>query len=117
MAMQEILRQALALVLSGLLVLTGQGVAASRGVGAAVGQVDLCTGSGPVMVHVDAEGQPTHAPHFCPDRALALLGAVLSAPPHLSPPPGRVSPRPGIRSSEQIIPVVSTPSARAPPLV
>ena len=54
-------------VLVWLLVLTGQGVAFAQGANAAVGQMVICTGAGPVTVYVDAEGQPVGKPHSCPD--------------------------------------------------
>lgn len=66
----------LSFALSLLVILTGQGVAASRGVDTAVGQMVLCTGVGPVVIYMDAEGQPAKPPHFCPDYALTLLGAI-----------------------------------------
>ena len=62
-----------ALALTALLVLTGQGLAVARGMAPATQSAELCTGSGPVMVHLDANGQPTAPPHYCPDGALALL--------------------------------------------
>lgn len=71
------MRTYLAVFLSLLVVLTGQGMAATRGMNAAVGHMVLCTGDGPVVVMVDENGQPTQAPSFCPDYALTLLGAVL----------------------------------------
>lgn len=63
---------ALALVLA----LTSQSMAVARGSAAATGQIVLCTGAGPVAIYVDAEGQPTHAPHICPDSALNVLFEV-----------------------------------------
>ncbi|MCL6283422.1 hypothetical protein M3P21_07730 [Ruegeria sp. 2012CJ41-6] len=70
------MRISLAFVISALLALTGQGLAMSRGVSASVGQMVICTGTGPVMVYVDEDGQPTRPPHYCPDHALSLLGAL-----------------------------------------
>ncbi|MBB94403.1 MAG: hypothetical protein CML68_07365 [Rhodobacteraceae bacterium] len=70
-----------AVLLSALLVLTGQALAHARGAPLPVGLVQLCTGSGPVMVQVDADGQPVDAPHYCPEGALSLLQAVAFAPP------------------------------------
>lgn len=59
----------LALVLA----LTSQSMAVARGASAATGQMVLCTGSGPVAVYLDASGQPTSAPHICPDSALNVV--------------------------------------------
>ncbi len=74
--MKAVVRIYLAVTLSLVLVLTGQSLAQSRGVTMAQGQMEICTGTGPVMVYVDAEGQPTQAPHYCPDFALTLLSAL-----------------------------------------
>ncbi|WP_336510113.1 hypothetical protein [Ruegeria lacuscaerulensis] len=89
--MRPVLKYLLPYMLSLLVVLTGQSVAASRGVDAAVGQMVLCTGTGPVVVYMDAEGQPTQPPHYCPDYALTLLGAIDA--PHVDVPP---APRPKV---------------------
>ncbi|WP_170560960.1 hypothetical protein [Ruegeria atlantica] len=113
--MKPVLNKALPFVLSLLVVLTGQGVAASRGMDRAVGQMVLCTGTGPVVVYMDAEGQPTQAPHFCPDYALTLLGAVSPSEPSLPVAPEIDRPMPS-RMTENLIalPIPAQP-ARAPP--
>lgn len=59
-----------------LLVLTGQALAIARGAPLPVGQVELCTGSGPVMVSIGADGAPVTPPHYCPEGVLSLLQAV-----------------------------------------
>lgn len=68
-------------ILSGLLVavivLTGGAMASARGQAMAVGEMVLCTGTGPVSVPVDADGKPTGPPHICPDCALSLFAADL----------------------------------------
>ena len=51
------------------------------------GMATLCTGTGPVMVHVDKDGQPVGPPVLCPDFALSLLQAV-ALQPVLPAPPG-----------------------------
>jgi hypothetical protein len=61
------------LLLALMLALTSQSMAVARGASAATGQMVLCTGSGPVAVYFDAEGEPTSAPHICPDSALNVL--------------------------------------------
>lgn len=68
------LRLTLSLVLVFMLALTSQTMALARGAAAPVGHMVLCIGSGSVTVYTDAQGQPTEAPHFCPDCA---VGAVL----------------------------------------
>ena len=72
------LRSLSALVLALMLALTGQSMAVARGASAAMGQMVLCTGAGPVAIYVDAQGKPTSAPHICPDSALnvAMADAV-----------------------------------------
>jgi hypothetical protein len=66
-------RSIIAVLLALVLGLTSQSMAVARGASAATGQMVLCTGTGPVAVYLDAEGQPTSAPHICPDAALNIL--------------------------------------------
>jgi hypothetical protein len=114
--MKATLRTYLALALSLLVVLTGQGMAASRGMDAAVGQMVICTGTGPIVVMVDEHGQPTHAPAFCPEYALTLLGAVLPDEVALRPEAPVETPAPA-RLTEALIPaLLMAPFARAPPV-
>jgi hypothetical protein len=115
--MKTVLNSFLPLVLSLLVMLTGQGVAASRGMDRAVGQMVLCTGSGPVVVYMNAEGQPTHPPHFCPDYGLTLLGAINVPAPELPMAPVAARPAP-LRKADNLIalPVPYRP-ARAPPVL
>lgn len=56
-----------------LMVVTGQGMAVARAAPGPAGQIELCTGTGPVMVYVDENGEPVGAPHICPDYALSLI--------------------------------------------
>lgn len=77
--MTRILRIWNALLLSLLLAVTGQALAVARGAPLPAGQVQLCTGSGPVMVFLDKDGQPVKPPHFCPQGVLSLLNAVALA--------------------------------------
>ncbi|MEX0318596.1 MAG: hypothetical protein AB3N21_11630 [Ruegeria sp.] len=114
-AMQTRLRTYLALALSALLALTGQSLAASRGLDAAVGQMEICTGTGPVIIYMDAEGQPTQAPHYCPDFALTLLGAIAPDAALLPPAPETIQPTPQRTARNLISPVTLRASARAPP--
>jgi hypothetical protein len=69
------LRRYLASLLVAALVLTGHS-AAARGMTDATGQMVLCTGNGPVTVYVDADGQPTKPPHYCPDCLLHLIALI-----------------------------------------
>ncbi|MTJ04803.1 MAG: hypothetical protein FH759_08955 [Sediminimonas qiaohouensis] len=105
--------QAIALAL--LLVLTGQSMALMRTAPDPAGQMVLCTGTGPITVLTDENGQPVGAPHICPDCAMSLFAAVPAAP--------EMPPRPAMRSEAAVVRApVSTrqaayvvPSARDPP--
>lgn len=74
--MSRFLRIYLALSLALMIALTGHVSASVQGVQDASGQIVICSGTGPVIVYVDDEGQPTQAPHFCPDCVMHLLDAV-----------------------------------------
>lgn len=114
--MRPVVTRFLPYALSLLLVLTGQGLAMSRGMDNAVGQMVLCTGTGPVVVYMDENGQPTAPPHYCPDYAISLLGAVAVAQPVLPAAPEQAQPAPLRHLGNQIaLPVPATP-ARAPPV-
>ena len=63
-------------LLVSLIVLTAQSAAAARMMPDAAGQMVICTSTGPMMVYVDAHGEPTGAPRICPEFALSLIVAV-----------------------------------------
>ena len=67
-----------AICLALVLALTGQSMAAMRGATDATGQMVLCIGTESVVVYVDDAGEPTQAPHFCPDCAVMALTPVVS---------------------------------------
>jgi hypothetical protein len=67
-----------AICLAFVLALTGQSMASARGATDATGQMVLCVGAEPVVVYVDAAGEPTQAPHFCPDCIMLALTPVVS---------------------------------------
>lgn len=113
--MKAVVRIFLALTLSLVLVLTGQSLAQSRGVTMAQGQVEICTGSGPVMVYVDADGQPTQAPHYCPDFALTLLSALAVADITAPRAPDGVRMHAARGHAQVLTAVALRASARAPP--
>ncbi|WP_170362547.1 MULTISPECIES: hypothetical protein [Ruegeria] len=115
--MKPVLNRFLPLALSLLVILTGQGVAASRGMDRAVGQMVLCTGTGPVVVYMDAEGQPTQPPHFCPEYALTLLGAVVVPAAAMPVAPEQVQPAPLRKAGNLVALPVPFRPARAPPVV
>ncbi|WP_422047741.1 hypothetical protein [Shimia sp.] len=60
-------------VLALVLVLTGHSMAIARGMPGVAGYAEYCIGENPVMVPVDADGNPTGAPHLCPDFSASLL--------------------------------------------
>lgn len=64
------LNQLAGLLIVLLLVLTGQSLALVRGQAAPMGQAVICTGTGPVIVYLDENGQPTGPPRYCPDFAM-----------------------------------------------
>ncbi len=66
-------------LLVALIVLTAQSAAAARMMPDATGQMVICTGTGPMMIHVGADGMPTSAPQICPEYALSLIVAVAPA--------------------------------------
>lgn len=110
------LRISLALILAALLALTGQGLANSRGLNAAVGQMEICTSTGPVILYMDEDGRPVAPPHYCPDFALALLGALTPDVMALPVPPEAAEPEPGRALASLISATLSAVPARAPPV-
>ncbi|GLQ27438.1 DUF2946 family protein [Sulfitobacter pacificus] len=70
-------RVILSFLLAFLLALTSQSMAAARGAAAATGQMVICTGSGTMTVYTDAGGEPTTAPHLCPDCMAGVVFAPL----------------------------------------
>lgn len=105
----------LAALMALILALTGQTMAVARGATGPAGSMVLCTGTGPITVLVDEQGQPIGPRHICPDCSLSLfssLGPVQTLPAR----PGRwqavafvIPPR---HSTGQITPHAQ---ARAPP--
>lgn len=66
----------LSLLLAVVIALTAQSAALARTMPDATGQMVICTGTGPVMMYFDAEGEPTAPPHICPDYALSIVVAL-----------------------------------------
>lgn len=71
--MRRILHHVLIALVALSFVISGQAIAQAKGASPATGQMVLCTGTGPVVIYTDAEGQPTAPPHICPDCALAMM--------------------------------------------
>ncbi|MEP3948094.1 hypothetical protein [Ascidiaceihabitans sp.] len=68
-----VIRPLFALCLALVISFTGQSMAVARGANDATGKMVLCTGSGEKLVYMDAQGNPTSAPHLCPDCLAASL--------------------------------------------
>ncbi|WP_088623510.1 hypothetical protein [Oceanicola sp. 22II-s10i] len=83
------LRPILALALALMMAVTAQAAAIARGMPGAAGYAELCTGTGPVMVAIDADGQPIGHAHLCPDNAFLILQAI-ALPPVLPVPVARI---------------------------
>lgn len=77
--MMQRLRIYVGIFLSLTVVLTAHSAAAMRGAQDAAGQMVICTGTGPVAIYVDSEGQPVPTPHYCPDCVMHLLDAAAAA--------------------------------------
>ncbi|MRU16279.1 hypothetical protein FDP25_12625 [Roseovarius sp. A21] len=109
------MRTYLGFALALLLALTSQTMAVARGAPAPVGQAVLCTGTGPVTVLVDADGQPTGQVHICPDCALGLFNALTPTQPDLTHDTGK-SEAEAIDLTLEFRPTLSCAfAARAPP--
>jgi hypothetical protein len=114
--MQPRVRTYLALALSLLLVLTGQTMALARSAADPVGEMVLCTGSGPVTVQLDSDGRPTDGSrHLCPDCALHFFTAVLPPARDAVLVPRIVRPSSVREALASVVPVVRRPAARDPP--
>ena len=74
--MRFALRDTPRLVLMLAVFVTGLSLAHARGMPGAAGYAELCLGGTPVMVAVDAEGNPTGEAHVCPEFALSLMLAL-----------------------------------------
>lgn len=110
-------RSFIAIWLALLLVLTAQSMAVARGLPGSAGSVVLCTGTGPVTILIDAEGQPIGHAHVCPDCTLSLIVTVGHASPLIKHPMGRaealILPPAPVLPPEDVKPF----SARDPPVL
>lgn len=86
--MIRLFRPLVAIALAFLLVFTAQSMAVARGVAGPAGSVVLCTGTGPVTILTDANGQPVGHAHICPDCTLLLILAVAQGASVVSAPVG-----------------------------
>lgn len=95
--------------------LTAGAVGAARGQAAAAGEIVICSGGAAVTVPVDADGNPTGPPHWCPDCALTLF-AGLPAAPVAAVPPATVSAAPPATFRDRPWAArAAAPLARGPP--
>lgn len=79
--MRFFIRQITCSALLLMVALTSVQLAAARGQSPAVGTMEICTGTGPVHIVVDENGEPTGGVMICPDYALAFYADLnLSAP-------------------------------------
>ena len=74
--MKRHMRSYLTLLLVLAVTLTAHSAGAMRGMRDATGQVVICSGTGPVVIYVDAEGQPARAPGNCPDCITLSMDAT-----------------------------------------
>jgi len=113
----SVIRSPILAILAALLVaLTGQSLAVARGASDVAGQIEICSGSGPVMIYVDADGQPVAAPRYCPEAALSLLATVWVSSAQPAMPQGAArSVQIPVRALEPR-PSGQRPKARAPPV-
>ncbi|SHG90455.1 hypothetical protein [Marivita hallyeonensis] len=74
--MQRLSRQITSLLLALVIAVTSVQFAAARGDSTAVATMVICTGSGPVHILVDENGEPTGKFIVCPDYATAFYANV-----------------------------------------
>lgn len=96
-------------------VLTAGAVGAARGQAMAVGEIVICANGGAVTIAVDAEGNPTGAPHWCPDCVLSTLAGLPAVPVVVEPPPRMSAAPPVIALGLSPAAPAAAPLARGPP--
>ena len=113
--MGHLTRQSLLLILAMVIGLTSVQFAAARGQSPAVDTMVICTGSGPVHILVDENGEPTGNIMVCPDYATAFFASVWSPIPQDM----RVERWVDIWTAGVVFPAVqasvAVPQARGPP--
>ncbi|WP_299151149.1 hypothetical protein [uncultured Tateyamaria sp.] len=70
------IRALLSILFSLMLVATSHAMGAARHSTMAVDSMVICAGDTTYVVYVDGQGDPTMAPHMCPDCALYVSGAL-----------------------------------------
>lgn len=113
--MRLLLRHITVLTLALFIGVTSVQLASARGQSPAVGTMEICTGTGPIHILVDENGQPTGGIMICPDYAMAFFADVSVGAPDLHPVPLWQS----LWISRTAVAAVSAPSiaaqARGPP--
>ena len=83
--MRVLLRHITVLTLALLIGVTSVQFAAARGQSPAVDTMEICTGTGPIHILVDENGQPTGGVMICPDYAMAFFAEMSVGVPDLQP--------------------------------
>lgn len=111
------MRATLHMLLTVTMLVTSIGAASARGAAPAVDHVVICGGQGVSVLYLDAEGEPTHPPHLCPDCILHLVaplpGGAALAPMRVAP-VAAVLP---VGTSQDVQPHLSPITSRGPPIV
>ncbi|SFK03421.1 DUF2946 family protein [Celeribacter neptunius] len=114
----RITRTIKAVLVAFLLIVTSQSMAVARGtMRDASGAVVLCTGTGPITVLTDADGQPIGPSHICPDCALTVIAGLAEAFDLPQPEQTLLRFTPAVLSYSAHDTIPPRPRARAPPLV
>lgn len=108
-------RTALHLIVTLALLVTGIGAASARGAAPAVDRVVICAGHGLSVLYLDADGEPTQAPHMCPDCVVHLLAPWPDASAGQFVAIGRTVPPWPRTVPQDVRPYPSTIAARGPP--
>lgn len=85
-------RHILNVLLSLLVAISAQAAAIAHAAPAPSGRMEICAGTGPVMVYVDDTGQPVGDPVYCPDFAASLILGLVGGPFWVGIIPDQVSP-------------------------
>lgn len=107
----------LSYALAAIIALTAQSGAVARMMPDATGQIVICTGSGPMMVYTDENGEPTSAPHVCPDCTMSLIVALTDQEKSLAATGDWSRETASSLVAGRIVVKFGTPSARGPPLM
>jgi hypothetical protein len=96
-------------------VLTAGAVGAARGQAMASGEIVICANGAAVTIMVDADGNPTGTPHWCPDCVLSLLAGLPPGPAAAAAPACAPDAPPVAASRLCTAARAAAPPARGPP--